>query len=252
MDVTDLIETLFHKHSGYKKNNLTMDLLGEVAPSFDFEKCGDKYYYKHSTFETAGHLVSKIESNDFLCRSNGLETMFGYIVINFLLSGSVTGILNGEKVCFEGSDICTQNFIWTGDCNVELKYENATFVSLFYNYTPNNKQINREQITNQLVELIKSYFINREAIVRLATKEYGDEIVLNLITAPLNQEISILKGFSYAALQDAAANKGGLKNYAHKSKVSISTASRALFHGKSITEVLKKVRSPDKPHTNSS
>jgi hypothetical protein len=55
----------------------------------------------------------------------------------------------------------------------------------------------------------------------------------------------MLKSFSYAALHDTAANKGLLKNYAHKSKVSVSTASRALFHGKSVTELLKKVRSSE-------
>jgi hypothetical protein len=103
-----------------------------------------------------------------------------------------------------------------------------------------------EQITNQMVKLIKSYFIDREAIVKLASQEFGNEIVLNLLTGPLGQEISLLKSFSYPALQDAAASKAGLKGYAYKSKVSVSTASRTLFHGKSVTKLLKKNRNPDK------
>lgn len=242
----DLIEKLFHKHYGYNKNNMSIKLLAEVAPSFDFEKTGEKYYYRHTTFETDGHLFSKIEGNDFICRSNGLETIYGYVVINLLISGTVSGMLNGEKVCFEGNDVKTQNFIWTGDCDVELQYENATFVSLFYNYTPNTKKMVCEQITNQMVKLIKSYFIDREAIVKLASQEFGNEIVLNLLTGPLGQEISLLKSFSYPALQDAAASKAGLKGYAYKSKVSVSTASRTLFHGESVTKLLKKNRNPDK------
>ena len=116
-------------------------------------------------------------------------------------------------------------------------------MSLFYNYTPNATKLDARMVTNQLVELIKNYFIDRVALVRLAAQEFGDELVLKLLTAPLGQDISMLKSFSYAALHDTTANKGHLKNYAYKSKVSVSTASRALFHGKSVTNLLKKVRS---------
>jgi hypothetical protein len=238
----DLIKALFHTHCGYQKDNMSIKLLGEVAPSFDFEKCSEDYYYRRTTFETDGHLISKVEGNDFICRSNGLKTTYGYLVVNFLISGTVTGMQNGEKVSFDANNVLTQNFIWTGDCDVELKYENTTFVSLFYNYTPNSIKIDCGHVTNQLVELLKSYIINREALVRLAAQEFGNEIVLNLLTATIGQEISLLKSFSYAALQDTAANNGHLKNYAFKSKISVSTASRALFHGKSVTKLLKKLR----------
>ena len=84
----------------------------------------------------------------------------------------------------------------------------------------------------------------------MAAQEFGNEIVLDLLTAPLGQDISMLKSFSYAALHDTAAKKGLLKNYAYKSKVSVSTASRALFHGKSVTKVLKKVRSLEDQNNN--
>lgn len=242
MTDTDFIEALFHTHYDYQNNDLGIELLAAIVPAFDFEKCGEGYCYKHTAIETEGHLVTRIHGNDFICRSNGLETQYGYVIINFLIAGKVTGIINKEKVCFEGSDINTQNFLWTGDCDVELKYDNATLVSLFYNYTPNTSKIDAGKVTNQLMELIKNYFINREALVRLAAQEFGNEIVLDLLAAPLGQKISMLKSFSYAALHDTAANNGLLKNYAHKSKVSVSTASRALFHGKSVTELLKKVR----------
>ena len=243
MTDTDFIETLFHTHYDYQNNDMGIETLAKIAPAFDFEKCGEGYFYRYAAFETEGHLISRIEGNDFICRSNGLDTPYGYVVINFLIAGKVTGIINKEKVSFEGNDINTQNFLWTGSCNVELNYENAEFVSLFYNYTPNPGEIDARQVTNQLVELIKNYFINRKALVRLAAQKFGNEIVLDLLTAPLGQDISMLKGFSYAALHDTAANKGNLKNYAYKSKVSVSTASRALFHGESLTKVLKKVRS---------
>ena len=245
MTDTDFIETLFHTHYDYQNNDMGIETLAKIAPAFDFEKCGEGYFYRYAAFETEGHLISRIEGNDFICRSNGLDTPYGYVVINFLIAGKVTGIINKEKVSFEGGDINTQNFLWTGDCNVELRYENATFVSLFYNYTPNISKIDAGQVANQLMELIKNYFNNREALVRLAAQEFGDEIVLNLLTAPLNQKISMLKSFSYAAIHDTAANKGHLKNYAYKGKVSISTASRALLHGESVTKLLKKVRSSE-------
>ena len=238
----DFIETLFHAHFDYQNNDMGIELLAEITPAFDFEKCGEEYHYRHVAIETEGHLISRVQGNDFICRSNGLETSYGYIIINFLIAGKVTGIINKEKVTFDGNDVNTQNFLWTGSCNVELKYENASFVSLFYNYTPNPGEIDARQVTNQLVELIKKYFINRKALVRLAAQEFGNEIVLDLLTAPLGQDISMLKGFSYAALHDTAAKKGHLKNYAYTSKISISTASRALLHGKSVTKLLKKVR----------
>ena len=243
MTDTDFIETLFHTHYDYQKNDMSIETLGEIAPAFDFEICGEGYHYRYAAIETEGHLISRIQGNDFICRSNRLDTPYGYVVINFLIAGKVTGIINKEKVCFHGGDINIQNFLWTGDCDVELKYENVELVSLFYNYTPNTTKLDGRKVTNQLVELIKKYFINRKALVRLAAQEFGNEIVLDLLTAPLGQKISMLKSFNYAALHDTTANKGYLKNYAYKSKVSVSTASRALFHGKSVTNLLKKVRS---------
>jgi len=239
---TELIKKIFTVHSGYQKSDISIDLLGEIAPAFGFEECGDKYYYKNSIFETNGHLISKIEGNDFKCRSNGLVTSYGYLLVNFLISGTVTGVLNGEQVCFDGSDPLTQNFIWTGDCDVDLKYKNVICVTLFYNYTPNCSKINGEQVANQLAELISSYFSDREALVRLAAQEFGNEIILNLLTVSQDLKIKILKSFNYAALQNTAANKSGLKYYAHRSKISVATASRALYHGKSLTKVLKKNR----------
>ena len=187
MENIEFINKLFKTHTWYEKSQLSPEFLGDVAPAFKFKKYSESFYYRYSTFELKSNLLLKLEINDLLIHSTEVETSF--ISINFIVSGNVTGTINGEKVNFNGSDTKNQNFILTGDCDVELKFENVILISLFYNYVPIDGKIDSRQLLNQLEELIGTYFKNREAFVTLACRRTGYENVLNLLTVVLDVKI---------------------------------------------------------------